>query len=169
MSIKTLRFLIREELKKNLILSERPWAAEFHFKMKGGTAEDSEGIGPDGLKFIFNCGEQELKVVLDSYWNPQSGDSSGNELKIYVNDVLKARSYVPVRFDDGKFQTLIVSNSPVENKISFSHGYVDDVPIYYLCVSNPFEKSKPIKMKHSSLMSKGQKSTYCELVNVTNV
>jgi len=138
-----LKKLIRESIKNDRIIPERPWSVEHGFKLSGGIASDSEGEGPDGFAIVLR-GEsgREMKVVVDTYWNPQSGDQSGNSLRVELDGEVMdgGETYVPTRFDDGKEQTLTISNSPVSGMITVSHSPDGkSPPIVYLVVSNPFD------------------------------
>jgi hypothetical protein len=138
--ISALRKLFSEAINDDRLVSERPWSVEYAFSLSGGSASDSEGKGPDGFAIVMTGESGKIvKVIVDSYWNPTSGDESGNSLKIeYENE--KMSTYVPTRFDDGKQQLLIISNTPVPGVITVSHSAtLDDVPITYLIASNPFE------------------------------
>lgn len=135
-----LRKIIREAINSDRILPERPWTVEFSFKLSGGIASDSEGSGPDGFQISMKSHSGiEAKIIVDSYWNPQAGDSSGNSLK-FSFDQKETSSYVPHRFDDGKEQTIVLSNSPTAGVIAISHAISgDSLPIVYLVVPNPFK------------------------------
>ena len=134
-----LRRLIREAVGGAKILRERPWAIEWTFKLSGGEAEDSEGVGPDGFAVVLRAGDQVARVIVDSYWNPQAGDQSGNSLKWEVNGYVLKSAYVPIRFDSGKEQRLVISNSPVDGLLAISHAGGSTVPpVVYLVVENPF-------------------------------
>jgi len=149
---RALRDLVRESLDKNRILKERPWSVEYTFKMSGGTAEDSEGQGPDGF-FVTLKGEsgKEVRVVVDAYWNPQSGDQSGNSLRIESDDTEEMSSYVPHRFDDGKEQRLIISNSPVSGIIAVSLAAAESPPVTYLVFPNPFDEDEDVDFNPDNL------------------
>lgn len=164
-----LRRLIREEITKNAILVERPWSARFDFRMKGGDAADSEGTGPDGVKISLRAGSIALEIVADSYWNPQNGDTSGNELRAIVDGQVVNRSYVPIRFDNGKKQSIVISNSPVERVLSVSHSLAGSTPIMYLTLAVPFEMNEPIKFDCGPLMKKGEDSTQCKMIELISL
>jgi len=131
--------LIKEGIDSDRIIKERPWAVEFSFKLSAGTARDSEGEAPDGFAIVMSGDSGEImRIVVDSYWNPQAGDQSGNTLKIEGPNT--ASSYVPHRFDDGKQQFLTISNAPVPGLIAVSHSSDETaVPVVHLVVPNPFE------------------------------
>jgi hypothetical protein len=146
-----LRNLIKEAVEGDRIVKERPWSVEHSFRLSGGTAEDSEGKGPDGFAVVLR-GESgnEMRVVVDTYWNPQSGDSSGNSLRVEVNGevVEGGETYVPTRFDDGKQQFLIVSNSPTAGVVCVSHKSTEgSVPVVYLAIANPFEEEEDVEFE----------------------
>lgn len=134
-----LQRLIKEAVEDDRIIKERPWSVEFSFKLSGGSAADSEGKGPDGFAIVMSGDSgKTVKIVVDSYWNPQAGDQSGNSLKIDGPDSVS--SYVPHRFDDGKEQFIMISNAPVAGLIAVSHASSrDSVPVVHLVVPNPFE------------------------------
>lgn len=140
-----LRSLIREAIESDKILPERPWSVEVTFSLSGGTASDSEGEGPDGFALLMSSDSVEARIVVDTYWNPQGGDKSGNSLRIEVDGSTVADSYIPVKMDDGKKQRLIVSSSPVANVIVVSHA-VDEkqLPIAYLVTKSPFVTAEDI-------------------------
>ena len=131
--------LIKEAVEDDRIIKERPWSIEFSFKLSGGTASDSEGQGPDGFEIVMSGDSGEtMKIVIDAYWNPQSGDQSGNSLKIEGPN--PSSTYVPHRFDDGKEQFITISNAPVPGLITVAHApSSDSVPVVHLVVPNPFE------------------------------
>ena len=135
-----LRRLIKEAIEGDRIIPERPWSVEFSFKISGGIASDSEGQGPDGFSIVMRSESgREARVTVDTYWNPQAGDDSGNSLKFSSGDVEES-TYVPHKFDDGKEQLLTISNAPVSGMIAISHGVSgDSIPVVYLVVQNPFE------------------------------
>jgi hypothetical protein len=146
-----LKRLIRESIDGDRIIRERPWSVEYSFKLSGGIASDSEGEGPDGFAVVLT-GEsgRELKVVIDTYWNPQSGDQNGNSLRVEVDgEVLDGgETYVPTRFDDGKEQFLTISNSPVADVVTISHSpNGDSPPIVYLVFPNPFDDDEDLSFK----------------------
>lgn len=137
-----LQRLVKEAVdEQHRIVKERPWSVEYSFKLSGGTARDSEGLGPDGFTIVMN-GESgmTMSVTVDTYWNPQNGDVSGNQLTIEIDGVLdkKNSTYVPTRFDDGKKQFLIISNAPVPGLMIVSHGVDDQPPVAYCVFQNPF-------------------------------
>lgn len=142
-----LRSLVREAIGADRIIRERPWSVMCSFKMSGGRASDSEGIAPDGFSVVMS-GEsgREMLVTVDSYWNPQAGDASGNSLKISTGGREVFSTYVPTRFDDGVTQYLIISNSPAQNAITISHAKnKNSVPIVYATVMNPFELNEDLE------------------------
>ena len=152
---RALKNLIREASVAGGALKERPWSLEYSFKLSGGIASDAEGKGPDG--FAINLkGESGnvLRVMVDSYWNPQAGDKSGNSLKVVLNGepVEGGETYVPVRFDDGKQQFIQISNSPTARVICISHtGDEDSPPVVYLAVPNPFEDEEELDVETEEL------------------
>ena len=152
-SKKALRRLVKEAIDSNRIISERPWSVEYTFSMKGGNdaAEDSEGSSADG--FAINMESESgtnLRVVVDSYWNPQTGDQSGNSIKVEMDGAVieNGSSYVPHKFDDGKIQKLLISNTPVSGILTISHAIDEDsLPIVYLAVPNPFDDDDDINFE----------------------
>lgn len=146
---RALRSLLREAIKGDKILSERPWTVEYTFIMSGDSAEDSEGESADGFAVVMTSASgKSMRIIVDSYWNPQAGDQSGNSIKVEIDEgsetdssspVENSQAYVPHKFDDGKEHRLIISNSPVSGIISISHGFEGMLPIVYLVVPNPFE------------------------------
>ena len=147
-----LKKLIREAIEGNDILPERPWSVEYEFKMSGGTASDSEGESPDGFSVsLEGQSGSRLEIVVDAYWNPQSGDQSGNSIKAVLDGEEMDSSYVPVKFNDGKSQRLLISNSPVKKVILVSHGASGKPPIAYLVIQNPFSDEDDIEFNVNSL------------------
>lgn len=138
-----LKRLIKESIENNKILRERPWSVEYSFMLSGGTATDSEGEGPDGFAIVMSSDSgREMRVVVDTYWNPQSGDTSGNSIRVEMDGQIieNGETYVPVRMDDGEEQFLTISNSPVADVITISHAHdKKSPPVVYLVVPNPFE------------------------------
>lgn len=144
--------LIREAVEGDKIISERPWSVEFTFKLSGGSASDSEGEGPDGFAIVADDSAGTVaRFIVDSYWNPQTGDSSGNSLKFEMNGAMGDSTYVPVKFDDGKKQRIIISNSPVEGLISVAHAHGTNVPVVYLVVKNPFSEGEDLEFSIENL------------------
>jgi hypothetical protein len=93
-------------------------------------------------------------VTIDSYWNPQTGDQSGNSIKVIIDgDEDNATStYVPHKFDDGKKQKILISNSPVAGVLTISHSIDESLPpIVYLAISNPFEENDDIEFSTKSI------------------
>ena len=147
---RALRALIREAIGKDRILKERPWTVEYEFKLSGGIASDSEGEGPDGFAIVMTSSSGRIvKVCVDSYWNPQAGDVNGNSIRIEMEgrDDFVASTYVPTRFDDGKRHSLTISNSPTANVLCVSHSHLNEVPIVYLAVENPFEEGEDLEFE----------------------
>ena len=142
-TLSALRSLLREAIEGDEILSERPWTVVVEFKLEGGTAEDSEGVGPDGLEVVMSSQDVEASVIVDTYWNPQSGDTSGNSLRFKAGATAEvdSESYVPTRFDDGKQHRLFISNSPVARMLSIGHASGNSPPVVYLVVPSPFERT----------------------------
>jgi len=147
-----LRSLVQESVGKDRIIKERPWSVEHTFSMKGGIASDSEGEAPDGF-FIALVGESgtSVRVVVDSYWNPAvgGGDQSGNELRVEgetIQNGPSTRSYVPIKFDSGEEQVIVVSNSPTLGMVLVSHGLANSksLPVTYLAFPNPFQVDEDI-------------------------
>ena len=153
---RALRDLIRESIGKDRIIKERPWSVEYEFKLSGGIASDSEGKGPDGFAIVMRSSSgRTARVYVDSYWNPQAGDVNGNSLRIEMEDNQSTEgakdfvtsTYVPIRFDDGKRHSLTISNSPTANVLCVSHGHLNEVPIVYLAVENPFEEGEDLEFE----------------------
>ena len=145
---KALRALIRESLGGSRIVKERPWAVSYSFRLSDGTASDSEGKGPDGFAIVLQ-GESGtiVRVIIDTYWNPTSGDTSGNSIKVEVNGEVspEATSYIPTRLDDGKEQLITISNSPVSSLMTISHSMKPTSPaVVYIAISNPFNDEEDI-------------------------
>jgi hypothetical protein len=142
-----LKKIIKESLGGNKIIKERPWSVEYTFKLKGDGAEDSEGKSADGFAITMTSDSGSvMRIIVDSYWNPQVGDESGNSLKIEIDGYDSASTYVPTRFDDGKEQKLIVSNSPVPGLITVAHSSKQNSPpVVYLVTQNPFEEEEDVK------------------------
>jgi hypothetical protein len=163
-----LKNLIREALGGSKILKERPWAVEYSFKLSGGSAEDSEGESPDGFAVVMSSDSGLMaRFIVDCYWNPQMGDSSGNSLKFELDGRSEQSTYVPTRFDDGKEQRIIISNSPVSGLISVSHAAGSNkVPIVYLTVKNPFDETDDISF---SIENIGNGKIDVEMTNYTNL
>ena len=150
--VAALRRLMSEAIDQDRVIRERPWSVEYTFTLTGGQAADSEGKGPDGFAIVMT-GEsgKQMRVIVDSYWNPSSGDESGNSLKIeYVGE--RASSYVPTRFDDGKQQLLTISNTPMPGIISVAHAAdFSSIPVVYLITSNPFESDEDVEFTIENL------------------
>lgn len=148
-----LRSLIKESISNVRILKERPWTVEHIFSLSKGKASDSEGLGPDGFAIVL-LGEsgKTMRVIVDTYWNPQAGDQSGNSLKVEIDGKERASTYVPVKFDTGKKQKILISNSPVQGLIVVSHcEELISVPIVVLAVSNPFNIDEDIQFSIKNL------------------
>jgi hypothetical protein len=148
-----LRRLIKEAIKDNKILAERPWSVEYTFSLSGDAAEDSEGASADG--FVVTLASESgtlMRVIVDSYWNPQSGDQSGNSIRVEVDSsgegepsMKNSVAHVPHKFDDGKKQKIVLSNSPIQGIITISHAVsTASLPIVYLAVANPFSDNDDI-------------------------
>jgi hypothetical protein len=163
---RALRKLIQEAVEDDRIIRERSWSVEFAFKLSGGTASDSEGKGPDGFEVVMS-GEsgKTIKVVVDSYWNPQAGDQSGNSIKI-TGDVEEESCYVPQRFDDGKEQVLVISNEPVRGMVTVSHGIADELPVVYAVFQNPFGDDEDVDFSTETI---GNGSADVKLKRHTNL
>lgn len=163
-----LRCLIREVMGGSKIIKERPWSVEYTFKLSGGEASDSEGTSPDGFAIVMKSDSGKLaRIVVDTYWNPQTGDKSGNSLKVEVEGYITSETYVPVRFDNGKEQRLIISNSPVSGLICIAHAEDSTkVPIIYLTVTNPFDETDDVDFDVENL---GNGKIDVELSNYTNL
>lgn len=167
LKVSALRKLLIEALGKDKLLRERPWSAEYTFTLSGGEAADSEGTGPDGFAIVLT-GESGkiMRVVVDSYWNPTSGDESGNSLRIEYEEE-KTSTYVPTRFDDGKQQRLMISNTPVPGIISVAHSAESpSIPIVYLFASNPFDAEEDVSFSVEAL---GNGKADVKLTGHTNV
>ena len=150
-----LRKLIREAIDGNRIIQERPWSVEYTFSLSGGTSSDSEGEGPDGFAIVMTTESGAVgRVVVDTYWNPQIGDQSGNSLKFEFGgeEVDGGVTYVPVRFDDGKKHKLVLSNAPVPGMLAISHmAPGTEVPVVYLVVPTPFGEDDDVEFSTESL------------------
>jgi len=162
-----LKKLINEAIDDNRIIKERPWSVEYSFQLSGGSASDSEGKGPDGFAIVMS-GEsgRVVKVIVDSYWNPTSGDESGNSLRIEHHEE-KSSTYVPMKFDNGEQQLLIISNTPVPGIITVSHSHnFSSIPIVYLITSNPFGVDEDVEFSVEIL---GNGSANVKLTGHTNL
>lgn len=151
---KALKALISEAIGKDRIVRERPWSVEHSFRLSGGIATDSEGDeSPDGFVIVLSSENgDEAKVIVDTYWNPQNGDESGNALRVELPNGERQETYVPTRFDDGETQYITISNSPVPGIITVSHSPGEDVPpITYLAFENPFEVDEDIDFEVETL------------------
>lgn len=151
---KALKSFLKEAIGQDRIIRERPWSVEHSFKLSGGVATDSEGDkSPDGFAIIMSSGTgPEVKVIIDTYWNPQNGDESGNALKVELPSGEVQELYVPTCFDDGKTQYITISNSPVPGVITVSHAPNDKTPpIAYSAFENPFEMDDDISFEIETL------------------
>lgn len=167
MRVGCLKRLLREGVKGQKMLRERPWAVEWTFRMDGGTAEDSEGRGPDGFAVVLRGGGgAQVRLVVDAYWNPQAGDASGNSLKWEAEGEAPDSVYVPRRFDDGKEQRLILSNSPVSGFLMVSHAGAGEVPIVHMVKANPFEVEEDVDFQVEKL---GNGRVEVKMTGVTNL
>jgi len=151
--VSALRSIIREAIEKSRIVKERPWSVEYTFSLSKGKAEDSEGLGPDGFAIIMSgASGKTMRVIVDTYWNPQAGDQSGNSIKIEIDGQETESSYIPVRFDTGKKQKLIISNSPIADLIVISHcADTNSVPVVAIAVSNPFAVNEDVQFSVKNL------------------
>ena len=142
---KVLKKLVKEAVEGDRLIPERPWSVEYSFTLSGGTASDSEGQGPDGFAIVMTSDNgKTVRIVVDAYWNPTSGDESGNSIKMEY-DGQQVSTYVPVRFDDGNQQKLIISNTPVPGIMSVSHASSpSSLPIIYLVMKNPFDEDEDV-------------------------
>ena len=165
--VSCLRRLVKEGIDGRKFLRERPWSVEHTFSMSGGDAEDSEGDAPDGFAIIIR-GEngREARVVVDSYWNPQAGDQSGNSLKWEIDGETVESTYVPTRFDDGSEQKIIVSNSPIKGLLMISHCKKNEVPIVHMVVENPFEEQEDLEFESEPI---GGGDVDVEMTGATNI
>jgi len=142
-----LRSLIKESIKNTRIIKERPWTVEHIFSLSKGKASDSEGLGPDGFAIVL-LGEsgKTMRVIVDTYWNPQAGDQSGNSIKIEIDGKETVSTYIPAKLDTGKKQKILISNSPVQGLLVVSHcEELNSVPIAVLIVPNPFEVNEDVQ------------------------
>ena len=148
-----LKKIIKESLGGNKIIKERPWSVEYTFKLKGDGAEDSEGKSADGFAITMTSESGNVtRVVVDSYWNPQTGDESGNSIKIEINGQNVEHAHVPTRFDDGKEQKLVISNSPVPGLITVAHSSrQNSPPVVYLITQNPFEEEEDVEFNTENI------------------
>ena len=146
LTTRALKKIIREAIENNDILAERPWSVEYEFKLTGGVATDSEGTSPDGfLVSLEGSSGDVMEIIVDSYWNPQTGDKSGNSIKASWNGEEVDSSYVPVKFNDGKAHRLVISNMPVQKMIFVSHSPAGKPPVIYLAANNPFADDEDIE------------------------
>jgi len=144
--VSALRKLLIESIDQVRFIRERPWSIEYAFALTGGSAIDSEGLSPDGFAIVMK-GEsgKEMKVVVDTYWNPTSGDESGNSIRVEYEDE-KMSTYVPTRLDDGEQQLLTISNTPIPGIITVFHSSnFSSIPIVYLVATNPFEMDEEVE------------------------
>jgi len=160
--------LVIESIKGNKILRERPWAVEYTFKLSGGKASDSEGVSPDGVAVTMSgASGKVVRVIVDSYWNPTSGDESGNSLKFEVDGEVVDSAYVPVRFDTGEPQRIVISNAPVDGMMTVAHAGDDDSPpIIYLAAPNPFAESEDVSFSGEAI---GNGTAIIEITGHTNL
>lgn len=108
-----------------------------------------------------------MKILVDSYWNPQNGDKSGNSIKVELADGEMQESYVPHKFDDGSYQKIFVSNTPVSGMLSIGHSLDEESPpIIYLAVPNPFDDDDDITFDVEPM---GNGKVDVTLTNHTNV
>lgn len=165
---RALQKLIQESIKGSEILRERPWSVEYNFKLTDGTATDSEGVGPDGFAIVMTGDSgTTVRIVIDSHWNPNAGDESGNSLKLEVDGELVDSTYVPARFDDGKMQKLIISNAPVSGMMTVSHSPdLESLTVVHLVVENPFAQGEDVSFDVETL---GNGTADVELVNHVNL
>ena len=137
------------------LIKERPWAVECKFSLSDGIAYESEGLSADGM-VISLSGEsgKTMNVIVDSYWNPHKGDESGNSLKVQIDgiDLKDVTSYVPVKFESGVGQKIVISNSPVTGLIYIAYAKSEnDIPIVFLNVKNPFKINEGVKFSTKNL------------------
>lgn len=152
-SKRALKSMLAEALEGTRIIRERPWSVEYSFSLQPGDAEESEGASADGFVLTM-LGESgtTLAVHVDSYWNPQAGDKSGNSIKIYLGDDIVDETYVPVKFDDGTKQVLLLSNAPVPGLIAVAHApSMSNPPVVHLIVENPFSEDEDVEFEVSNL------------------
>lgn len=152
-SVAALRTLIRESIDKDRIIRERPWSVEYTFSMSGGAASDSEGEAPDGFAIVMKGdSDKEVRIVIDSYWNPQTGNTSGNELRVEGLEQVVS-TYVPIRFDSGEEQVIVISNSPVSGMITVAHGLNDksSLPVVHLVFPSPFAGDEDVNFSSENL------------------
>jgi len=165
---RVLKKLVAEAIEGSKILRERPWAVEYTFQLSGGQASDSEGVSPDGFAIMMTGDSGKVvRVIVDSYWNPTSGDESGNSLKIEVDGEVVDSAHVPVRFDTGESQRIVISNAPVEGMMTVAHAGDDDSPpIMYLAALNPFAESEDVSFGVETI---GNGSAKVEMTGHTNL
>ncbi len=165
---RALKKLVIEAIEGSKIFRERPWAVEYTFQLSGGKASDSEGISPDGFAITMSSDSGKVvKVIVDSYWNPTSGDESGNSLKIEVDGEVVDSTYVPVRFDTGESQRIVISNAPVDGMMTVSHASdAESPPIMYLAATNPFAESEDVSFSTETI---GNGSATVEMTGHTNL
>lgn len=167
-SVNCIRQLVKEAATGRLIV-ERPWSVEIEFRLSGGKATDSEGYGPDGFQVVLRDDDgNEAAVVVDTYWNPQAGDTSGNQLYATVDGKrITSNAYVPTKLDDGKPQRLVISNSPKLGAIVVSHCEKGGTPIAYLAFRQIFAKDSSINVSCHGL-GDSDKLTW-KIVSSTNL
>lgn len=165
---RALKKLVQESIEGDAILKERPWAVEYTFQLSGGTASDSEGQSPDGFAIVMKGDSgKTVKVVVDTYWNPSSGDESGNSLKLEVDGEVVDSTYVPARFDDGEQQRLVISNAPVSGMMTVAHAMdMESPPVIHLVTENPFAESEDVSFE-VEVMGNGEATV--EMTGHTNL
>ena len=139
-----------EGLDGRKVLVERPWSVEYKFTLGEGEAEDSEGLGPDGWALVVtSSGGVELRVVVDTYWNPTSGDRSGNCLRIEVDgaEVEDGQAYVPTPMDDGKEHHLLLSNLPGGRVMAVGHCRRGEPVVIYHVFDCPFPEEEDLSFE----------------------
>lgn len=159
---RALKKLVREAIEDVDIIRERPWTVEHTFTL---TPTDS-GVS-DGFAIVMKGDSgKTARVLVDTYWNPQSDDESDNSLKFEVDGEVVDSTHVPVDFKDGKNHKIYISNSPVEGMISISHAKGGDVPVVYLVAQNPFEVTEDIEFVTKNL---GNGSVDVEMTDWTSL
>lgn len=167
-SIGCIRKIVKESMREDRLVAERPWSIEVEFKLSGGKAADSEGVSPDGFQIMLRDEDgNEASVVVDTYWNPQAGDTSGNQMYAVVNGQRVGSTYVPTRFDDGKSQTIVVSNSPSLGAIVVSHARKGEAPVAYLAFGAQLALNSSVEVTCEPLGD--SEKLDCKVTNRTNL
>ena len=159
--VNSLRMLIREAIdayKDSPLVPERPWNVKLPFTLKSkGGAMDSEGESSDGIKLLLVGKSASVSVIADTYWNPHSGDESGNSIVIVVDDKERVREHFPRKLDDDEKHVITVSCSPWQDKLFIG---IDD---FIICsIDVPWEDEDQIKPDWEPVMEKDYKRIKCD-------